>query len=355
MKKAIGALLLTSALVLAAWKTLRPSSPGREADATVSARRGAVVRKAIAVGRVTVEHEVPVKSTTGGILSKRFVELGQKVARGTPVAEVRPVITSRNFVEVERSLQLAKDGEASAEEYLRGRHPAAVLTRWLNGPENLVRMKRQAELNRQQAEEQLHLLQQGKTEAEGRTIDYNVLAPVDGHVLEIVTREGAPVVSASSFGSGTVLLVMADMDRMLFLGTVDEIDVGRLREGMTAKIRVGALPDKTLTGTVTEIALNSKEVNNASVFDVRIALDADPSLTLRSGYSAVAEIEVDRRDNVVVLPERAVRFAGEDAFVLMKGPAGAPVDAPVQLGLSDGLIVEVTEGLAEGDEVFERD
>ena len=91
-------------------------------------------------------------------------------------------------------------------------------------------------------QEQIERLNQGKTTAEGRAIDFNVLAPVDGHVIEIVTRQEAPVVSSSSFGSGSVLVVLADLDRLLFIGTVDEIDVRRLKVGMQATIQVGALP-----------------------------------------------------------------------------------------------------------------
>lgn len=316
--------------------------------------RGVVVRKALAVGEITVEHEVPVKSMRGGILAKQFVTLGQKVKKGTPLAEVRPVVTSLDLVEIERSLKVADDGVQNAEEYLSGAHPAAVLARWMNGEENLTRMRRQAEVNKKQLEERLELLRQGRTEAAGRTIDYSVLAPVDGHVIEIVSREGAPVVSSSSYGSGTVLVVLADLDKMLFLGTVDEIDVGRLEEGMNARIRIGALPAREMQGTVVEIAMKSRLVNNASVFDVRIELEMDDEIPLRSGYSAVAEIELDRREDVLVVPERLVRFENDEAFVLIPAPGEEAREVSVELGLSDGLTVEIVAGLDEGDEVLER-
>ena len=332
----------------------KPDSNDRDGASSYTVQRGSIVRKAIATGKITVKNEVPVKSVNGGILTKRFVELGQRVTRGTPVAEVRPVITSRDLIEAERSLKLANDGVANADEFLEGTHPAAVFSRWLTGEENLQRQKRQAELNRQQVTEQLNLLKQGKTEADGRSINFNVLAPVDGHVLEIVSREGAPVVASSSFGSGSVLLIMADLDDTLFLGSVDEIDVAKLKEGMRANIRLGAVPGKTLTGELIEIGLKSKEVNNASVFDVRIKLDKDDSFTLRSGYSAIAEIEMDRRDNVLVIPERLVRFEGEKTYVIKSSQGKVPSEIPVTLGLSDGLLVEVTEGLSEADELLER-
>ena len=354
MKKVLIAIVVLVSLLAFSSLSLISSKGPKESVSGMQVRRGDVVRKALAVGEITVEHEVPVKSVRGGILAKQFVTLGQKIKKGTPLAEVRPVVTSLDFVEIERSLKLADDGVQSAEEYLNGAHPAAVLARWMNGEENLTRMRRQAEVNKQKLEEQLELLRQGRTEAAGRTIDYSVLAPVDGHVIEIVSREGAPVVSSSSYGSGTVLVVLADLDKMLFLGTVDEIDVGRLKEGMNARIRIGALPNRQMHGKVVEIALKSRLVNNASVFDVRIALEMDDEIPLRSGYSAVAEIELDRHEDVLVIPERFVRFQGEEAFVLVPGVGAEAREVPVELGLSDGLTVEIVAGLAEGDEVLER-
>jgi HlyD family secretion protein len=354
MKRLVSAILTISGIVLLIGTGCSPSDSTKDSKGSIVVGKGEVVRKALAVGQITVKHEVPVKSVNGGILSKQIVELGQKVTKGMPLAEVRPVITTINYVEAERSLELANDNVANAEEFMSGSHPAALFTRWLNGPENIARMKRQAELNKKQVEERLDLLRQGKTEAAGRTIDYSVLAPVDGHVIEIVTREGAPVVSSSSFGSGTVLVVLADLDQMLFLGTVDEIDVGRLKTGMNASIRVGALPDEVVSGTVTEIGLKSQTVNNASVFEVRIALESNTESPLRSGYSAVAEIELDRRKNVLVLPERVVRFKQEEALVIVPSSSGETEEKVVKLGLSDGLTVEIVAGLDEGDVVLER-
>lgn len=354
MKKLGGYLALAVGVCLVGWLAFQPVDDEGGGRSAVVVEKGVIVRQALAMGHVTVEHEVPVKSTMGGILSELYVDLGEEVKAGTPLAEVRPVITSRDFVEAERSLELAKDQQENAEEFVSGSHLAAVLTRMVNGAKNIERMQRQAELNVKQVEEQIELLNQGKTTAEGRAIDFNVLAPVDGHVIEIVTRQGAPVVSSSSFGSGSVLVVLADLDRLLFIGTVDEIDVGRLKVGMQATIQVGALPDVSVKGTVTEIGLKSTVVNNASVFDVRIALELEREVSLRSGYSAVAQIELDRRDEVLVIPERLVRFSGADPMVSVLSPSGETEERRVELGLSDGLMVEVVSGLSEGERLRER-
>ncbi len=355
MNKGTKLAIATGAILILIWAVFfRSSSSSQNLPQTITVQRGDIIRKALAVGRITVENEVPVKSTAGGILARQFVTLGQAVTRGTPIAEVRPVITTQSLVSAERSLSLAKDQEANAEEFLQGNTLAGMLTRWLNGSNSVARMRRQAELSRRQVEERLELLKTGQTTADGQSIDYNVLAPVDGHVLEIVTREGAPVVASSSYGSGTVLMILADLDRSLFVGTVDEIDVGRLSTNMTARISIGALPGSELTGKVTEIGLKSKQQNNASVFDVRIALDKTDALTLRSGYSATAEIVIASSTQVLVLPERVIRFEGDETTVMKLTETGSLERTPVTLGLSDGLQVEILSGVTEGDAVAEQ-
>jgi HlyD family secretion protein len=339
-------------LILCGAISCGPPSP-ETSTAVVEVTRGTVIRTAVAVGHIRVEHEVPVKSLTGGILTELFVELGQKIEKAAPLAEVRPVITDRDFLNMERALQAAKDGEESANEYLAGNHAAAWFTRLMTGRKNLERMSRQAELTRQRSEEQLQLLHEGKTIVGARALDYIVRAPVSGYVLDIVTRVGAPVVPSSSYGSGVVLMVLADLDAMLFIGTVDEMDVGRLKQGMQGQIRIGALSAKTIRGEVSEIGLKSQIRNNATVFEVRLKLEAPADMTLRSGYSAIAEIETARRENILVLPERVVRFQSDGAYVTKSDASGRPVEQQIETGLSDGLTLEIVNGLSAGDKIFE--
>ncbi len=103
MKK-ISVIVVIGASILLGILLSRPDSTASTPSSTYTVERGSIVQKAIATGKITVKNEVPVKSVSGGILTKRFVELGQKVTQGTPVAEVRPVITSRDLINAERSL-----------------------------------------------------------------------------------------------------------------------------------------------------------------------------------------------------------------------------------------------------------
>jgi HlyD family secretion protein len=354
MKRLIWILPLCLVAAPGVWFLVKGSGPGETSARSVTVQRGSVTRSATAVGRIEVLHEVPVKSRSGGILTKLFVQLGQKVQAGDPLAEVRPVLTTQTFLGAERALEMARDGEESAREYLEGEHLAAIFTRLLMGKKNLERMYRGAELSRRQAEEDLKLLKEGKVVIEKKAVDFIVRAPVGGNVLEIPLQEGAPVIPSSSYGSGSVLAILADLSRMVFRGTVDEIDAGRLKEGLAAEITVGALRGAALSGKLTEISLKARERNNAVVFDVRIAVDHPGDVTLRSGYSAVARIEVDRRDDVLVLPERVVEFRQGKAFVQVPDGAGGRAEREIEVGLGDGFSLEVMRGLAEGQVVLER-
>jgi HlyD family secretion protein len=182
-----------------------------------------------------------------------------------------------------------------------------------------------------------------------------IRAPVTGTVLELLVNEGDPVVPLTSYQAGTALTTLADMRDLLFKGTVDEIDVGKLKEGLPARIKVGALPDAKVDGVVSRIAPKSKTAEGATLFDVEIDLKPAPGTVLRAGFSANADVVVQEKPDVLLLPERLVTFADGKSSVEVPGGVGAePLKKDVKIGLSDGLQVEVVDGLKEGEEVVER-
>jgi len=164
------------------------------------------------------------------------------------------------------------------------------------------------------------------------------------------------VVPLTSYQAGTALTTLADMSALIFKGTVDEIDVGKLREGMEARIKIGALPEADVQGQVYKIAPKSTTAEGATLFDIEIELRPVTDVTLRAGYSANAEIIVQSREDVLLLPERLVTFADGQGSVEVPGASedAPPVKKDVKVGLSDALNIEVIEGLSEGDLVIER-
>jgi HlyD family secretion protein len=147
------------------------------------------------------------------------------------------------------------------------------------------------------------------------------------------------------------------MGDLIFKGTVDEIDVGKLHAGMTARIKVGALPTDVVTGKVSRIAPQAQQKEGATLFDVEIELDPTSNITLRAGYSANADLIIREVKDVATIPERVVIFedGGKKTFVELPGPT--PKEPPkriaVKLGVSDGLNTQVVEGLTVGAKVVE--
>jgi HlyD family secretion protein len=212
---------------------------------------------------------------------------------------------------------------------------------------------REAELRYKTSAERLELLEKGRIRMANRDINSLINSPIAGIVLSQSVFQGDPVVPLTNFQPGTEMCSLADMASLLFKGTVDEIDVGKIHDGMAAEIQIGALPDAKIPGHVDRIFPKAKKEGNATLFDIWILIEPVEGTTLRAGFSATASILIRERKQVVLIPERLILF--EDGKKLVEVPDGeATKKVEVKTGLSDGLNIEVLEGLKEGDKVVER-
>lgn len=354
MKKLLALVLVLAVLAWGGFQMLGTSSAEEAGARFVQVERGSISIEAVAVGRVEARFEVPVKASTSGVLTQSFVTLGQRVKKGDPLCEVRPVLTELQRLQAERALLGAREAQEGVEEMRAGETIAGRTMRFFQGGKSLDRMEKGALRARSDAEGQLELLLNGSAEIDGRTIDYVIRAPIDGHVITLDVEVGQPIIPSSSYGSGTVLVTLADLDHPVFRGTVDEIDVGRLREGMSAELTVGARPDEVLDAELTEISLKAQSVNNAVVFDVEMSVSPPEGFVMRSGYSAVARVSVEQAEDVLVLPERVLEFREGEAFALIEDDVAGQREVPVEVGLSDGMRIEVRAGLLDGASVLER-
>lgn len=331
------------------------SANGETTRPAVDVRHGTVVDKALAVGQIEPEIEISVKSQTSGVVQRKFAEEGDFVRAGQPLIEIRPNPTPLELAEARRQVQLRElDLENSRRELERQR---TLLGQGLTSErefQNAQQQHAQLDVQHQMAVERLSLLEEGRLAPGQGGVQTVVRSPIDGFVLEELVEIGDPVVPLSTYQEGTPLLRMAEMSRLVFRGTVDEIDVGRLREGMPVELEVGALPDATVTGRLTRISLKARTEDNATVFPVEIRLDDPDGVVLRAGYSANASIVIARRDSVLVIPERTVTFAGDSTTVTVLRPDGTEEVRRIRLGLSDAITVEVREGLAVGEKVLEK-
>lgn len=326
-----------------------------EGPRVVVVERGRVERKALAVGAIEPEVEVTVKSKVSGVVQREFAGEGDYVEAGAALLEIRPDPTPLELVEARRALELR---EIAVENLRTERSRLESLAASDLAPrqdlETADRAYREAMLELTTARERLQLLESGRVTSESGTVESVVRSPITGYVLEKTVEVGDPVVPLSTYQEGTVLMTMADMDRLVFRGTVDEIDVGRLAEGMPVTISVGALPGHTVQGTLSRISLKAQTVESATVFPVEVTIEAPAELRLRAGFSANADILMDERQDVLLVPERVVHFEGDSAWVEVPGAGETRERRVIRTGLSDAIHVEVVQGLEEGDTVLEK-
>ena len=224
--------------------------------------------------------------------------------------------------------------------------------------EQLTEAYEQARIELERTRDNLALIREGRIDGRDDELESSIRAPAGGIVLERNVDPGDPVVPLTSYQEGTEMATLADMRDLLFKGTVDEIDVGKLQVGLPARLKIGALPDAVVTGRLTRIAPQAIEKDNAKLFEVEIELDPSAETVLRAGYSANADLIIREQRNVVVVPERLVQFDSDGGATWVELPGNAPgadpVRADIEVGLSDGLNIEVVSGLDEGDRVVQR-
>jgi HlyD family secretion protein len=239
----------------------------------VEVTRGPVVEKALAVGAIRPKREIAVKSKISGIVKRSFREVGDRVNTGDPLFEILPDPTPMELTEARREVEIARNIYDQAKK--RSDRTAALSKQGIVSSQESDTADKEiqdAQIRLNLSQERLALVEKGRVKTTHLDVESIIRAPVSGTVLELLVNEGDPVVPLTSYQAGTPLTTLADMSQLVFKGTVDEIDVGKLKESMPARIKIGAMPDAAVEGTVYKIAPKSKTAEGATLFDVEIAL-----------------------------------------------------------------------------------
>jgi len=321
----------------------------------VEVTQGSIVEKAVAVGQIQPRQKFSVKSKISGIVKRALVQVGDTVQAGDPLFEIAPDPTPMEVTEVDRQVESAAASYRKAEgDYQRSLQlsKSGVL------PKSDVEAKKEsydlARVAMTKAEQNRDLTRKGRLTVSGT--ESIIRAPAAGTILTRAVNPGDPIVPLTSYQPGTEMASVADMRDLIFKGTVDEIDVGKLSVGMTTRIKVGALPTDIVTGRVSRIAPQAQQKEGATLFDVEVELEPS-KITLRAGYSANADVIIREKKDVLVIPERLVTFAdgGKKATVEVPGSdPKSPKKVDIKTGISDGLNVEVVSGLTKGQKLVER-
>ena len=317
--------------------------------------RGTITDKVLAVGTIEPQNEISIKSQVSGVVKKMFVDAGTFVHAGDPLIEIKPDPTPLELADAKRQVQLEQVNlDNLQKESVR---EDSMMSKQLISDkeyEDFIRDFQGEKLRLKIAQEHLGLLENGKVKIDETEIESIIRAPIDGFILSKTVEVGDPVTPMTTYQDGTVLMKAANMENLVFKGTVDEIDVGKLKEGMEAELKVGALPTDTVHGILKKISLKADKKDNATVFPIEIQIPKGTHITLRAGYSANASIIIQKKINVLTLPERVVTFRNDSAFVKVQKGSDKDQEKFIKTGLSDAINVEVASGLKDSDEVLEK-
>ncbi|MEN6527619.1 MAG: efflux RND transporter periplasmic adaptor subunit [Candidatus Polarisedimenticolia bacterium] len=356
-------LLLVLAVVVGAaygvYAFFQGRKSGTDGMKIVDVARGSVTEKALATGQIEPRLKFHVKSKISGIVKQCFVQVGDVVRTGDPLFEIQPDPTPGELIDAEgrlRQAQVAFDRADADFKRIADLAKAGVVSRGDLDAAREANDRTKTELA--QAKDNLELTRRGRIEGRGAAMESVIRATEAGVVLERIVNPGDPVVPLTSYQAGTDMATIADMGDLIFRGTVDEIDVGKLSMNLPARLKIGSLPDAKVTGKLSRVAPQAKEKDNARLFEVEIELDPSPGTTLRAGYSSTADLVIREKRDVTTVPERLVHFEDGGKKAWVETPANVPGAPPkkvdVQTGLSDGLNVEIVSGLKPGDKVVER-
>jgi HlyD family secretion protein len=358
MFKKIILILFLAIIVGAAGYFLLSGSMGNDDKLKlIKAEKGSIIDKALAVGQIEPRQEVSIKSKIPGIVGKIHVEIGDYVSVGDPLIDVTPDPTPIEFAEAKRQVEIYEVAYNNAKrEFERARTLNEKQLISSQDFEDKQAAMDESELRMKLASEKFALIGSGKTKVANRDVDNTINSTVSGMVLSRQVEEGDPVVPLTSYQEGTGLMTLAQMEDLIFKGTVDEIDVGKLSEGMECEIKIGALPKDTAYGVLTKISPKARRNEGSTVFDVEIELSEIGTTLLRAGYSANADIIITRKEDILIIPERLIEFKEDTAFVELSADTTAvTIDTiNIKTGLSDGINIEIINGLSEGDLLVER-
>ena len=332
------------------------------------AQMGSVVKKTVATGSIVPKEEVLIKPNISGIIDLIFVEAGAIVKTGDLIAQVRvvPNINALNSAQngikaaktqletarlalerqtsiYERQQRLYERGVISANEFDTARLSFDQATQRYN----------QEQVNLLAAEQTYDIVKTGSTKGLGAVANTEIRATVSGMILDVPVKVGNQVIEANNFNDGTTIAILADVNKMIFEGKVDESEVGKITENLALEITVGAIENKSFDAILDYIAPKGVEENGAVQFEIKGSLSKKDTTFIRAGLSANASIILARADSVLTIKESLVQYdrQTQQPFVEVETGNQEFERRDLVLGISDGLIVEVISGVSLEDQI----
>ena len=351
--KYIGITLLISGALFAAAYFIKTNDKSAIIYETKTIINTSIEKKTVITGKVIPEDEVEIKPQIQGIIDALFVEEGDKVKTGDLLAKIKVVPNEQNLNAAEGRVANSKIVLKNAQvEFKRNKNlfDKGIISK--QDFDNVQLRYNQSKLDVSNAVSDLQIIRLG-SKGGAASANTNIRATVPGTVLEIPVEEGFQVIASNSFNAGTTIATIADLNKMIFEGKVDEAEVGKLIVGMPLEVNLGAIEDQSLEAKLKFIAPKGNEEQGAVQFKIEADLFLNESIFVRAGYSANASLIIERKDNVMAIEESLLQFDRETEKPYVEIQIGDQKfeRRDIEIGLSDGVNVEVISGLTEEDQI----
>lgn len=320
---------------------------------TASPKELPVVKSTVATGSVNPRKEIEIVPQVSGIIDKIFVQEGDMIKEGDLIARIRIIPNMINLNNAESRLNQAKiNFENTRINYERQKDlfEKGVIAR--TDFESIELAFKTAKQEVEAAENNLALIREGQLKDSKKETNTIIRSTVAGMVLDVPVEVGNSVIETNTFNPGTIVATVADMNDMVFEGKIDETEVGKIREGMPLILTVGAIDNIKFDATLEHIAPKGVEENGAIQFEIKADVNLKQDQFIRAGYSATASIVLEQTEGpVLTIQERLLQFENDSVFVEVETGPQQFEKRYIKTGLSDGINIEVTEGLNAEDKI----
>jgi len=327
-----------------------------------------IIKKTVATGSIVPKEEVLIKPNISGIIDKIFVEAGEVVKAGDLLAKVKVVPNVSNLNNAKNNIntintqvetaKLAFQNQENIYNRQKGLFEKGVIsanefdTAQLSYDQSKQRYK-QEQISLTNARQNYDIVKTGTTSGMGASANTEIRATVSGMVLDVPVKTGNQVIEANNFNDGTTIAIIADVSNMIFEGKVDESEVGKIKEDLPLEITVGAIENKKFDAVLDYIAPKGVDENGAIQFEIKGTLHKTDSTFIRAGLSANASIILARADDVLAIKEALIQYDSKTKKPYVEVEVGNQEfeRKDLELGISDGINVEVISGVSEGDKI----
>lgn len=313
----------------------------------------------IVTGKIEPRDEVAVKPQISGIITELYKEAGQHVVAGEVIAKLKVIPDMNQLASAQSRVRLSRlNCDQAKTDYERQKtlYDKGLIS--ANDYEKVRQTYNQAREEVKVAQEQLELTRDGVSASNASSSNTLVRSTISGIILDIPVKVGNSVILSNTFNDGTTIASVADMSNLIFRGNVDETEVGHLAVGMPMQITIGALQDIRFTAALEYISPKATATTGgANQFEIKAAVRLPEEATaeaIRSGYSATAQIVLQEAKGILAIPESAIEFSGDSTFVYVEQGNVKSMTyerRAVRTGLSDGINIEIKEGLKKNETV----